>query len=371
MGVWMTAHAVDDFYQGLIPAAIPFFVLDRGYSYTAASGLALAATLGSSLPQPLFGIIADRRRMPWMSPLGVTVAGVGAGAAGLAQQYWLVWAMLLLSGLGVAAFHPAAGKGARRDAAGSTSAMSLFAAGGSVGFFLAPALVTPALVELGLGATAIFVPPAVLIGFVLWRHELRARTRATTVTDAAGRDRWVPFALLTALEVARSVTFFGVNTFIGVYWIRGLGASQGLGGIALAAFLVGGVGGTLLGGRLGDRLGAVRAVQAGSMLVIPALILLRVVPEPRVALACAVLAGISVNLPFGVLVKLGQDYLPSRPGTAAGVTLGLAVSVGGLFTPVLGELADRHGPGAVFTALCAVPVAAVVLSLMLPQPDGA
>src|SRR6266542_6568539 len=32
----------------------------------------------------------------------------------------------------------------------------------------------------------------------------------------------------------------------------------------------------------------------------------------------------------------GKDYLPSRPGTATGVTLGLAVSIGGLFAPVLG-----------------------------------
>ena len=35
-------------------------------------------------------------------------------------------------------FHPAAGKAARQDAGDSATAMSLFAAGGSVGFFLAP-----------------------------------------------------------------------------------------------------------------------------------------------------------------------------------------------------------------------------------------
>ncbi|MFC7754434.1 MFS transporter [Tsukamurella soli] len=368
MWVWMTAHAVDDFYQGLIPAAVPFFVLERHYSYVAASGLTMAATLGSSLPQPLFGILADRRRLPWLTPLGVTVAGVGAGLAGLAQQYWLVWLLLLVSGLGVAAFHPAAGRGARRDAGGSASAMSLFAAGGSVGFFLAPALVTPALVGLGLAGTAVFIPPAAIIGFVLWQQERRRGAQHAGGVHVTGRDRWLPFSLLTALEVVRSTVFFGVNTFIALYWIRDLGGSQSLGGVALAAFLIGGVVGTLTGGRLGDRWGSVRTIRIGSVLAIPALVLLRCVPDAHAALALAALAGIAVNIPFAVLVKLGQDYLPSRPGTAAGVTLGLAVSIGGLFTPLFGALADAHGPGAVLTALCVVPVAAVVLAMLLPEP---
>lgn len=143
MRVWAAAHAVDDFYQGLVPAAVPYFVLDRHYGYVAAAGLAMAAALGSSLPQLVFGVIADRRRLPWMSPVGVALAGTGAGLAGVAPSYLLVWALLLLSGLGVAMFHPAAGRDARLAAGSSTTAMSYFAAGGSVGFFVAPALATP------------------------------------------------------------------------------------------------------------------------------------------------------------------------------------------------------------------------------------
>ena len=105
MRLWASAHAVDDFYQGLVPAAIPYFVLERHFSYVGASGLALAATLGSALPQLGVGVLADRRRLPWMSPLGVSLAGVGAGLAGLAPSYPLVFVLLLLSGVGVAMFH--------------------------------------------------------------------------------------------------------------------------------------------------------------------------------------------------------------------------------------------------------------------------
>jgi hypothetical protein len=47
---------------------------------------------------------------------------------------------------------------------------------------------------------------------------------------SAGRDRWGPFAALTGIEVLRSAAFFGLNTFIELYWIRHLDASRGLAG---------------------------------------------------------------------------------------------------------------------------------------------
>jgi FSR family fosmidomycin resistance protein-like MFS transporter len=370
MRYWAIAHAVDDFYQGIVPASVPFFVLERGYSYTAASGLALAATLGSALPQPMLGIAVDRRALLWLAPAGVAIAGIGAGLAGLAPTYPAVWILLLLSGIGVAAFHPAAGRDARRDAGDSATAMSLFAAGGSVGFFLAPALATPALVSLGLGATALFIPPAVLMGFVLWRYQRRHVDTDHTAARRKGRDRWLPFLGLTAVAVVRSIISFGTNTFIALYWIRHLGASREFGGTALTCFLVGGVFGTLLGGRIADRFGLLRTIHIGGIAALPALVALRMAPNPYLGLAAAVISGVAVNIPFAVLVKLGQDYLPSRPGTAAGVTLGLAVSAGGLFVPLLGIIADRHGPQAVLTTLCFVPIAAIVLGLLLPAGNA-
>ena len=145
MRVWAAAHAVDDFYQGLVPAVVPYFVLGRHYSYLGASGLAMAATLGSALPQLAIGVLADRRQLRWMAPLGLSLAGAGAELAGVVPSYGLVWLMLLASGLGVAMFHPPAGRDARQAAGNSATAMSYFAASGSAGFFLAPALATPAL----------------------------------------------------------------------------------------------------------------------------------------------------------------------------------------------------------------------------------
>lgn len=366
MRLWACAHAVDDLYQGLVPASVPYFVLDRHYSYLAASGLTLAATLGSSLPQPLIGLLIDRRQAGWMAGAGVGLAGTAAGLAGVVPGYGLVWTLLLLSGLGVAMFHPAAGKAAREVAGSSASAMSVFAAGGSVGFFLAPVMATPALVALGVGAMALFIPPAVLVAFVLLKRHLAST--AVRLGAHAGTDRWRPFLVLVGVEVIRSMVFFGVNTFIELYWIRNLHAGRGVAGLALAAFLVGGVLGTIAGGRIADRVGSVRTVQWGTAAMIPTLVGLRLCPGAVPALALAVAAGLAVNVAFAVMVKLGQDYLPTRPGTASGVTLGLAVSIGGLVAPIYGAVADAHGPQAVLTILCFLPVVALVLGLALPEP---
>ncbi len=369
MRLWGIAHAVDDLYQGLVPASVPYFVLDRHYGYVAASGLTLAATLGSSVPQPFIGMAVDRLRLGWLAAAGVATAGVGLGLSGLFHSYAAVWCLILLSGLGVSMFHPAAGKEARKAAGDSAAAMSVFAAGGSVGFFLAPVLATPALIAWGVGATALFIPPAVLIAFVLLRNRRRQSALAARSAARAGHDRWGPFAVLTCVEIVRSVAFFGVNTFIELYWIQHLHASRALAGTALTSFMAGGVAGTLLGGRIADRIGLVRAVQLGGALALPMLIGLRLAPGSIVPLLFAALTGIALNIPFAVLIKLGQDYLPTRPGTAAGVTLGLAVSIGGLMAPVLGLAASHYGPQGVIVLLCTVPPMALALGLFLPEPQ--
>jgi FSR family fosmidomycin resistance protein-like MFS transporter len=371
MRLWAMAHAAIDFFQGAVPAAIPYFVLDRHYSYLQASGLSLAATLGAAFPQPLFGLLVDRRDRPWCVYGGIALAAAAAAGAGLATAYVLTCSLLLLCGIGVAMFHPAAGRLARRDAGDSAAAMSIFATGGNVGFMLAPALLTPVLGSAGLSGLIWFVVPAWLVAVLTWHGagRLDSRQVRTGVSAAPrGPDRWGPFLWLAAVEVSRSVMFFGASTFIELHWLRDLHSGEALAGIALGCLLGGGVAGTMLGGRIADRVGMVRTTQIGALCCLPPLLLLRVCSQPVVGLAFALVAGLALRVPFAVLVKLGQDYLPNRPGTASAVTLGLSVSAGGVCAPILGALADAQGPAAVFTVLCMVPVVSYVLGLRLSEP---
>ena len=367
-----SAHVADDFYQGVVPALLPFFVAERHYSYAAVAGLTLAATVLGSVAQPAFGWWTDRRSRRWMIPAGMLIAALGVALAGLWSSYALTWALVALSGLGIAAFHPEAARAARQAAGNSNRAMSVFALGGNAGFALGSLAATPVLLVTGLRGTWLLVLPAVAMAVVLLRT-------LNTVLDGrpgqrrahslpSGEDDWPAFLRLTAVVVVRSVLFFGISSFLALYFIQHLGASQGLGGAALTVFLFAGAGGTLLGGWIADRSGRLVSIRIGFTVAVPGLLGLVLAPNLLLAFAAVVLTGIGTFMPFSVFVVLGQDYLPNRIGTASGVTVGLAVSVGGLFSPVLGWLADGTSLRFTLSILIMLPILALALSGLMRDP---
>lgn len=368
LGVVTASHVVDDLYQGAVPALLPFLVAQRGYSYAAATGITLAATVLSSVVQPAFGVLADRTALPWLTPLGLLVAGVGIGLAGVGDSYWWTWSAVALSGLGVAAYHPAAARAARAAAGASAQAMSWFALGGNAGIALGPVVVTPLLLAYGLAGTPLLALPALAMAALLLALHRRGKARATGATPAAALpavDDWRSFAWLTALVVIRSILFFGLSSLLALHVVARFGVTQAAGSITLTTFLAVGALGTVAGGWIADRHDRLTAVRLGYALVLPALALLLAAPRLPFAVASAALLGLAVYLPFSVQTTLGQDYLPNRVGTASGVTLGLAVSAGGAFAPAFGFLADAYGLTWALTALLALPPIALLVSLPL------
>lgn len=369
----MTAgHALDDVYQGAVPALLTFLVADRHYSYTAAAGITLAATLLSSVAQPVFGVLTDRRRLGWLVPAGMATAGIGVGLSGLGDSYGWTWTAIALSGLGVAAYHPEASRAARAAAGGSAAGMSYFAVGGNIGFALGPLLVTSILAAGGLAATPLLAIPALVGAAVLavvLRPEPRepGRSRNTQPSTADSPDDWGAFGWLTGVVICRSITFFGLSSLLALYLSRQYGVGHTASNTALTVLFVAGALGTLAGGRLADRYGRVPTVRIGYLLTLPGLALLVTAPSVGAAYAAAAVLGIGLYIPFSVHVTLGQEYLPTRIGTASGVTLGLAVSVGGILAPLWGTLADHAGPRTALTALLVFPAASLLLSLRLPE----
>ena len=67
------------------------------------------------------------------------------------------------------------------------------------------------------------------------------------------------------------------------------------------------------------------------------------------------------------MVVMGQEYLPNSVGTASGVTLGLAVTIGGITAPVLGHVADLYGIHIAVISLALFPLLGTVLALTLPR----
>lgn len=373
-------HACVDVYQGAVASLVPFFLAERAYGYAAVSGIVLAASLLSSVAQPLFGVLTDRRAVPWLLPLSTVLGGLGIALSGLSGSYALTLAFVALSGIGVAAYHPESARVARLVSGGSHTAMGWFSLGGNLGFAAAPLMVTTVVASGGLRLTPLLAVPA-LAGSVLCLPVLREVGRTVRVGTgtgaAAGADDVASFVRLSLAVVCRSVVFIGLSTFISSYARQrgggGGGGSTGggaaAGTTALFVLYLGGAVGSVLGGRLADRWGRVAVAGWSYLLTVGAVAGIVLVPGPAFYV-CVALASVGLYVPFSLQVTLGQDYLPTRVGTAGGITLGLTVSIGGLAAPLIGAIADATSLRTALAPLILMPLLSWLLVRTLPEPVG-
>jgi MFS transporter, FSR family, fosmidomycin resistance protein len=367
-------HSCIDLCQGAIPALLPTLLIQRHLSYTAAAGLIFAANMVSSVIQPLFGHFADRLRAPWLMPAGLLIAGSGLALASLFSSYWLMALCIGISGVGIAAFHPEAARLVNELTSGQKAiSMSIFALGGNIGFALGPVVITILLFFFGLrGTTALMLPlgaMALLLVFAFQPEPAMKTAEKRRLKN--GSDHWWAFTRLTGAIICRSAIFYGLNTFLALYWMKTLHQSQTAGAAALSMSLFAGLAGTLLGGRLADRYGRRRVVLLALGMLFPLLLLFVFVSPVNLFLAWVLLIplGICLFAPFSVMVVMGQSYLPNHVGTASGVTLGLAVTIGGITAPLLGKVADLYGLAPALVGLACVSVLAIGCALTLPPEE--
>jgi MFS transporter, FSR family, fosmidomycin resistance protein len=371
-----SGHVCADMAQGAVPALLPFLIDQRGLSYGAATALLLVTSVGSSAIQPLFGLGSDRLALPWLMPLGVLLAGLGVALVGVCGSYVATAAAVGLSGLGVAAFHPEGARFANQvsgDRRGQ--GMSMFSLGGNAGFALGPILVTVLVLTLGLRGTLLLAVIPAIVAVVIARELPRLRRVAAEKSAHVARsvaeedrdpDDWNAFLRLGGVVALRSGVYFGLQAFVPLWFIHHLDTSEGTGNAALTAMLIAGAVGTYSGGRVVDRLGRRRLVVGSCAASIPLLALLVLAPSPWSAGVLTALVGFVIILTFSITVVMSQEYLPNRLGLASGVSLGLAIGVGGIVAALLGLIADAFGLTTVMWLIVAQAVPMVLLARALP-----
>jgi FSR family fosmidomycin resistance protein-like MFS transporter len=302
------AHITVDMHTGSLVVLLPLLLTSFDLGYASAAAIITANNLVIAAAQPLFGTFGDRTSLTWLVPAGCLLTGAAMVSVLFLPSYWLVIPVVMLSGVGSAAFHPEALSRVRAVSGRlAASGTSFFFAGGNVGFALGPTLATLLIGRIGPPGTLLLILPTLLaLGFLgsQWRV-LRHRQSARVARSASGPTSRVGVAglvgFLMVLIILRSTTVGGLQTFIPLYFQeRGTLPPEGA-AFLVTLLLISGVVGTLSGGVLADRFGR-KAMMVGSMAVALVGLYLFLHGDGLVRMAALSVSGASISAAWPVIV---------------------------------------------------------------------
>jgi MFS transporter, FSR family, fosmidomycin resistance protein len=361
LGLLALGHMVIDINQGSLAVVLPFLKDALSLTYAATGAIVLMANITSSIIQPLFGFLADKTARRWLLPLSVLLSSVGLAFTGLAPSYAAVLFLVMITGFGVAAYHPegyrtATAVAGERKATG----VSIFSTGGNIGIALGPPLATALLTTYGLpGSLGMLVPGVLVAGLLLAVLPSLSAPAPTQARVQATRDG--------AQTMVGAMSLLGFTTFMPFYWKDVLHGDPRLVGTLLAVFLGSGVVGTLVAGPVADRVGVRRYVVSVFLLAVPIAVAFLFARGIFVFVLLALLGFVLVST-FTVSVVLGQAYLPRNPGMASGLIVGFAIGAGGVGASALGWVADHWGLTRALWISALMPLAGFLVALALPEP---
>jgi len=375
--IWLIsyAHAVVDLSSGALFMALPFFKTKFNLSYAELTAIVLIQNLTSSVSQPMFGYLSDRKLRLWWMPLGCFTVGAMMLAALWVPTYPLVLLCISVSGLGSAIFHPggakiinwfsgqAKGKGA-----------SLFAVGGNVGFALGSLFFGTLL----LGSPVVlflFVIPNIIISVLLLLVTKQFNCLPKCQPDGLKKAKLaihinLPLLALLGMVLLRATVNSGINTFVPLYCTSVWHGSSAYAASLLTVYLAAGAVGTLLGGPLSDRYGSKRVMLYSILPVAPLLYFFKASGGIGTFI---LLTFISVLLAatFTSSLVMAQKMMPDNVAMASGLTLGFSIGLGALGVLALGHGADALGLSWVFNLLTGLPLVAWMLTLFVQEPEDA
>lgn len=362
------AHFVSDAYSNIYAPLLPALIPRLGLSLTAAGTLAMLFQLSASVSQLGFGHLADRWQPRLLLVAGPVVSVLVLSLVGAAWSPAVLGAVLVVGGLGGAAFHPTAAAFVHRLGGGRRGlAMSIHITGGSAGYSLAPLLFAPFVGAFGLAWTPVLaLPGLVLLGFLLsGAPAVRPFGAGAGGGFGALRPYARPLALLYLVVVLRTVTSLSLATFVPVLLTR-QGWSVGMTGAAVSIYLFAASMGGFTGGPVADRLGS-RRVIAGSMLLAVPFLVTATRLEGWALVAMLTAGGFFLQSTLPVNITFAHQIAPVSAATVSSLMMGFAWGTGGLTAPLVGSMADRFGIEPTLAVIALLPILAALCALPLPS----
>lgn len=308
------AHVGSDFAQGAVPAVGAVFAAHGLVDLGQVGVLVFAVNAGSSVLQPVLGVIADRTGWAWTAVAGVVVAAAGLCGLGAAPGFSGMVVATVLCGIGVAAFHPEAGRLVRASAGVDMSAraMSVFALGGNIGFALGPIVAAPAAMAAGAAGVcalaAIPVAAAVPLMWVIRAHSAALSAESVPVSSgpadqppyaADGSERWLGFGCLGVVITLRSAGYYSLQAFVPAYLATTFAVTSAAGAQGLTVLVVAGTAATMVGGWRARRTPHIALISWPLVAVAAATLALLWAPTYLVALIALAAAGAATFAGFG------------------------------------------------------------------------
>ncbi|MBN8251459.1 MFS transporter [Priestia flexa] len=369
-------HFLNDCMQSVVPALFPILEQSMNLNYTQIGWIAFALNMTSSIMQPVFGIFADKRPLPFLLPIAMCLSLVGIIGLALAPNFYFVLASVLFIGLGSAIFHPEGSRVAYMAAGQKRGlAQSIYQVGGNTGQSMAPLFTAFIFISLGQFGTMWFTLLAA-VGIVTlyyvstwYKQELIVRKqlqKKRSVNEMKVTSKLVfAVALLIFLVFARSWYGAGILNYFQFYLIEAYGVTIKHAQIYVFLFMVAGVFGTFFGGPLADRFGKRNVLLVSMLGSAPFALML-----PHVMLGAAalllVLIGFILQSSFSVTVVYAQELLPGKIGLVSGLIVGLAFGMGALGAVIFGKLADIYSLKFIMLFCSILPLIGI-LTWLLPS----
>lgn len=366
-------HLIVDLTQGVLPIIAPILALNLNLSYFQVGLVALFFTFSSAIIQPIFGVLSDRYSMPWLMPLGLFLSGLGLALTGIINSYLLLLLAALVSGIGVAGYHPESSKLAHfiSDHNKAGSSMAVFSVGGNIGFGLGPLFAMFILSFNGLDSIHGVMIPGLLASLVFlylmprFKKILSEPHKKKIKATSAGRHNQVASLVILMLYVTvRSWIHAGITYFIPFYFPAFKNIAET--GYLVSTYLIAGAIGTILGGPLADRFGG-----KNGLLISMCISLVVIYPFLHLngfwITILAFVVGAALISTFSTTVVFGQMLLPDNIGLASGLLLGFAVGMGSIGVTLLGAIADHTGLPFIINIISLMPILGIILAFALPD----
>ena len=381
------AHTVLDSYATLLSHLQPLLLTKLA---TAATRNSLAGrfisiySIFSSFGQILFGWLSDRVRTVHFVTFGVGLTAVGLSLLWVAPSTKIVYVLLAIGGIGIAAFHPQATTYAGALAsAGRGMGTSIFLTGGNIGRALGPLVLMFIPYRFGLDflvwemipgvILALFVPKVLKFDEEL---DVRASSPGTPIDEprpqepfwTVARPRLMPLIVLFTIAAFRTVTAVGLENFLSVH-LDNLNYTNQVRSLVIALFIFAGSMGIMSSGWLITRVNTYVLLLV-SLLGAPPLLYASLHTGGLSSLVLLFLGNVALSSSITVNIILAQMMLRGHENIASSFMMGAAWGVGGVLNQIVGILGDRFGLPIILDGLVMIPLLmAPLLILLRDQPD--